>query len=56
MKFRLWTFGGKFDDIHFIQLFLAGHCHISGGYARLIAGNKVLKLADLLLLAFISGF
>ena len=33
---------GKFYQLHLIQLFLAGHCHIAGGNPRLVAGYKIL--------------
>ncbi len=42
VEFRLWLFLRQFDDVHFIQLFLTGHCHISCGNTRFIASNEVL--------------
>ena len=54
MKFRLRLLGCKLDHIHFVQLFLSGHCHISGGNTSLVSGNKILQLTDFLLLTAIS--
>ena len=54
MKFRLRLLGCKLDHIHFVQLFLSGHCHISGGNTSLVSGNKILQLIDFLLLTAIS--
>ena len=54
MKLRFWFLGSQFDHVHFVQLFLAGHCHISGGNPGLVSGNEILQFADFLLLAAIS--
>ena len=54
VKLRLWFLGSQFDHVHFVQLFLAGHCHISGGNPGLVSGNEILQFADFLLLAAIS--
>lgn len=42
----------QFDHIHFIQLFLAGHRHISRGNTRCPC-HKILQLRDLLLLTLL---
>ena len=51
MKFRLWLFCRKLDHIHLIQLFLAGHGHISGRNTGLVAGQKKLDKMDVIELA-----
>ena len=55
MKFRLRLLGGQLDHIHFIQLFLAGHGHVPGGDAGLVAGDEVLQIRDFLLLSVVGG-
>ena len=56
MEFWLRFFFCQFDDIHFIQLLLTGHGHIPGGNTCLIAGDEVLEIPDLLLLAIVGSF
>ena len=55
MKFRLRLLGGQLDHVHLIQLFLAGHGHVPGGDAGLVAGHEVLQIRDLLLLPVVGG-
>ena len=54
VKFRLRFFRCQLDHIHFVQLFLTGHSHVSGGYTGLVPCNKILQFTDFLLLAAIS--
>ena len=56
MEFRFWLFGSKLDHIHLIQLFLTGHCHITGGYTCLVPGNEILQVGNFLLLLIIGSF
>ena len=55
MEFRLGLFPGKFNDIHLIQFFLAGHGHVPGSHPGLVPGHEILQLRNFLLLALIGG-
>ena len=55
MKLRLWFFTIQFDDVHFVQFFLACHRHIPCSDAGFVAGNEILEVADLLLLAVVGS-
>ena len=55
MKLRLWLFTIQFDDVHFVQFFLACHRHIPCSDAGFVAGNEILEVADLLLLAVVGS-
>ena len=55
MEFRFWFFCSQFDHIHFVQLFLTGHCHITGGNTGLVSGYKILQVCNFLLLSVVGG-
>ena len=55
MEFRLGLFPGKFNDIHLIQFFLAGHGHVPGSHPGFVPGHEILQLRNFLLLALIGG-
>ena len=40
---------------HLVKLLLAGHGHVAGCHAGFVAGNEILELLNLLLLAVVSG-
>ena len=54
MEFRLWALRCQFDQIHFIQLFLPRHRHVSRRHTRFVPCHKIFQLTDLLLLFLIS--
>ena len=55
MELRPGFFPGKFNDVHLIQLFLAGHGHVPGGDPGLVPGHEILQLRYFLLLSLIGG-
>ena len=54
-EFRLRLLRSQLDDIHLIQLLLAGHGHVTGGYTGLVSCYEILQIGDLLLLTIICG-
>ncbi len=54
VKLRLWFLCSQLNHIHLIQLFLAGHGHISCRNPGLVSGYEILQFADFLLLAAVS--
>ena len=56
IELRLRLFSLQFYYIHFIQLFLTGHRHVSGGNTSLVAGNEILQICNFFLLLVIGGF
>ncbi len=54
IKFRLGLFFCQFDHFHFIEFFLARHCHIPGCHTGLVARHKIFKFIYFLLLALVS--
>ena len=51
---RLELFARLLNHFHFIKLALTALRHIGGRYTRLVAGDEVLKLGNLLLLALVG--
>ena len=54
-ELRLRLLCCQLDHIHLVQLFLAGHSHVSCGNTCLIPCYKILQLTDLLLLFAVSS-
>ena len=54
MKFRFWPLCSQLNLLHLVQLFLAGHRHVSCGDTGLIAGHEVFEFIDFLLLTTVG--
>ena len=53
-KLRLRILPNQLDHVHLVKLLLAGHGHVAGCHAGFVAGNEILELLNLLLLAVVG--
>ena len=55
-EFRFRILPNHLNHIHLVKLLLTRHRHVAGRHSGLVAGNEVLELLNLLLLAVVRGF